>query len=94
VLRDVTDRPEHRPIVVHQARTGRALRRFDAAQFTIIYHYESPTPDDPAGTVWVRALRHSRVGNVFRGVREQPQPAYGGGLRPHNTLHMAFEGTE
>lgn len=75
-LRTIAANPEHRPVVLERPGTAGALRRFDAAQFVIVYYYEPPTTEDPTGVVWVRALRHSRGIDVFRGVRESPIMIY------------------
>ena len=50
--------------------TGLELRRCKAAQFSIIYAYLPSSPTHPRGVVSIRAVRHSRVRDVFAGVRE------------------------
>jgi hypothetical protein len=50
--------------------TGIELRRSSAAQFVIVYAFLQPSPIFPNGIVSIRAVRHSRVKNVFSGVRE------------------------
>ena len=50
--------------------TGIELRRCDTAQFAIVYAYLLPTAAHPRGVVSIRAVRHSRVRDVFSGVKE------------------------
>jgi hypothetical protein len=67
--------PQLNLVCVRRPATGIELRRFGAAQFVIIYAYLGPTPKFPRGIVSVRAIRHSRVKDVFSGVKE-PVLAY------------------
>jgi hypothetical protein len=46
------------------------LRRCKAAQFVIVYTYLSPSDPGLPGVVSIRAVRHSRVEDVFLGVKE------------------------
>jgi hypothetical protein len=52
------------------------LRRHNVAQFAIIYAYSDPSQKHPNGFIAFRAIRHSRVKDVFRGVREVPTHSY------------------
>ena len=55
--------------------TGIWLRRCKAAQFVLVYTYLPPTNPLQPGVVSIRAVRHSRVEDVFLGVKEST-PAY------------------
>jgi predicted phage gp36 major capsid-like protein len=55
--------------------TGIELRRCISAQFAIVYAYLRPTERFDMGVVSIRAVRHSRVKDVFAGVNE-PTAAY------------------
>jgi hypothetical protein len=68
--------PQMNRVGVRRPSTGVKLRRFGAAQFVIIYAYLLPTPEFPHGVVSIRAIRRSRVKDVFSGVKE-PVFAYG-----------------
>ncbi len=68
-------RPEANRIIVWRPSAGIGLRRCSAAQFVIVYAYIPPTIRFPRGVVSIRAVRHSRVKDVFWGVRE-PTTAY------------------
>lgn len=68
--------PELNNIGARRRRLGLELRRHNAAQFAIIYAYFRPSTELPCGMVSIRAVRHSRVKNVFAGVREQSALRY------------------
>jgi hypothetical protein len=68
--------PQLNRVGVRRPSTGIELRRFGAAQFVIIYAYLLSTPKFPHGVVSIRAIRHSRVKDVFSGVKE-PVLVYG-----------------
>jgi hypothetical protein len=51
---------------------GIELRQCMVAQFVIVYAYLRPTVRFPRGIVSIRAVRHSRVRDVFAGVKEPP----------------------
>ena len=70
------DRPKANRVACHRLDTGIDLRRCSAAQFVIVYAYLPPTNRFPNGIVSIRAVRHSRVADVFAGVRE-PSVPYG-----------------
>lgn len=55
---------------------GVELRRYNAAQFAIIYAYQPPSESYPHGKVSIRAVRHSRTKNVFLGVKEPAAPKF------------------
>jgi hypothetical protein len=63
-------RPEANRVGSSRPETGLELRRCNAAQFVIIYAYLRPTVRFDTGVVSIRAVRHSRVKDVFSGVRE------------------------
>jgi hypothetical protein len=63
-------RPEANRVGSWRPETGLELRRCNAAQFVIIYAYLRPTVRFDSGVVSIRAVRHSRVEDVFSGVRE------------------------
>lgn len=52
--------------------TGIKLRKRHIAQFVIIYAYIEPNDVLPDGMVSIRAVRHRRMRNVFRGVKDEP----------------------
>ena len=62
--------PASNPAAVWRPLTGIELRRCKAAQFAIIYAYLPSTALHPRGVVSIRAIRHSRVSDVFAGVKE------------------------
>jgi hypothetical protein len=68
-------RPALNRVRVRRRSAGIELRRCKAAQFVIVYAYLQPTDRFPRGVVSIRAVRHSRVKDVFLGVRE-PTTAY------------------
>jgi len=72
----IAQHPELMPIRVHRRRSGIDLRRWNVRQFAIVYSYDPPTTVSPEGTVWIRAIRHSRVESVVKGVREVPRHEY------------------
>jgi hypothetical protein len=80
-IANVLARPEGNRVVAWRPLTGLELRRCNVAQFAIIYAYLRPTEGFPRGVVSIRAVRHSRVKDVFAGVRE-PEPDYGLGAAP------------
>lgn len=63
-------RPESNRVGAWRPVTGLQLRGCRAAQFVIIYAYLLPTTQFPRGVVSIRAVRHSRVKDVFEGVKE------------------------
>jgi len=73
---DITNAPEQTAIGFRRHHTGLELRRWNVRQFVIIYSYDSPSDTEPSGLVWIRAVRHSRVRNVFGWVRERPTQGY------------------
>jgi hypothetical protein len=68
-------RPESNRVGQWRPDTGIELRRCNAAQFAIVYAYLRPTDRFASGVVSIRAVRHSRVEDVFSGVKE-PATAY------------------
>jgi hypothetical protein len=56
-------------------RQGFWLRRCNVAQFVIVYAYLPARDVSARGVVSIRAIRHSRVKDVFSGVKE-PTTAY------------------
>jgi len=68
-------RPESNRVESRRPETGIELRRCSAAQFTIVYAYLRPRHRFQRGVVSIRAVRHSRVEDVFSGVKE-PTTAY------------------
>jgi hypothetical protein len=68
-------RPEANRVDSWRPDTGLELRRCNAAQFVIVYAYLRPTARFARGVVSIRAIRHSRVEDVFSGVKE-PTAAY------------------
>jgi hypothetical protein len=74
---EIAQAPASRPVRFRRRSTGVELRRWDIRQFTLIYSYDPPSRAAPHGIVCVRAVRHSRVGNVFGYVRETPAHPYG-----------------
>lgn len=67
--------PEANHAEVPRASSGIWLRRCYVAQFVIVYAYLPPKDDFSVGVVSIRAVRHSRVKDVFAGVKE-PAIAY------------------
>ena len=63
-------RPESNRVESWRPETGIELRRCKAAQFAIVYAYLRPTVSSTGGVVSIRAVRHSRVEDVFSGVKE------------------------
>jgi hypothetical protein len=85
----IATNPEQVPIRVHRARSGIDLRRWNVRQFSIVYSYDPPTASGSEGTVWIRAIRHSRVENVVKGVREVPCREYASvGLVPSHAVQI------
>lgn len=68
--------PRSARVQARRPRTGVELRRYDAAQFAIIYALIEPNDLLSKSVVSIRAIRHRRVRDVFQGVREPPPPAY------------------
>ncbi|MFL6604429.1 MAG: hypothetical protein ACJ8R9_24265 [Steroidobacteraceae bacterium] len=64
------ERPDANRVGSWRPETGIELRRCNVAQFAIIYAYLRPTSRFTAGVVSIRAVRHSRVKDVFSGVKE------------------------
>ena len=64
-------RPESNPVGAWRSQTGLKLRRCNVAQFAIVYAHIPPNDRFPRGIVSIRAVRHSRVEDVFVGVKEQ-----------------------
>ena len=64
-------RPESNHVSSWRPETGLELRRCNAAQFAIVYAYLRPTDRFASGVVSIRAVRHSRVEDVFSGVKER-----------------------
>jgi hypothetical protein len=69
------ERPEANRVGSWRPETGIELRRCNVAQFAIVYAYLRPTSRFATGVVSIRAVRHSRVKDVFAGVKE-PTAAY------------------
>jgi plasmid stabilization system protein ParE len=69
-IEKVCARPEANRIEHWKSDTGIGLRRCKAAQFVIVYAYLSSSDPSLPGVVSIRAVRHSRVENVFSGVKE------------------------
>jgi hypothetical protein len=63
-------RPEANRVGSWRPETGIELRRCNAVQFVIVYAYLRPTVRFATGVVSIRAVRHSRVKDVFSGVKE------------------------
>ena len=63
-------RPESNRVGSWRPETGIELRRCNAAQFVIVYAYLWPSTRYQRGVVSIRAVRHSRVKDVFLGVKE------------------------
>jgi hypothetical protein len=53
---------------------GLEYRRYNAAQFAIIYAYLAPSAQYPNGMISIRAIRHGSERNVFWGVRDRAVP--------------------
>lgn len=62
--------PEANHGEVWRSPPGYWLRRCNAAQFVIVYAYLPPSDGSARGVVSIRAIRHSRVKDVFSGVKE------------------------
>jgi hypothetical protein len=67
--------PEASRPEVWRPRQGFWLRRCNAVQFVIVYVYLPAREVSARGVVSIRAIRHSRVKDVFSGVKE-PTTAY------------------
>jgi hypothetical protein len=63
-------RPDSNRVGSWRPEIGIELRRCNAAQFVIVYAYLRPTDRFASGVVSIRAVRHSRVEDVFSGVKE------------------------
>lgn len=81
-IRDVRAHPTLDDVGIRRRSSGLELRRRNVAQFAIIYAYIAPNATHPEGLVSFRAIRHSRVKDVFRGVRELPVRPYGAAAFP------------
>jgi hypothetical protein len=68
--------PELNRVGSRRRSSGIELRRCNAAQFVIVYAYLPPSTSFPHGIVSIRAIRHSRVRDVFSGVKESRE-SYG-----------------
>jgi hypothetical protein len=66
----VHEAPERNPVEIRRKTSGIELRRQYTRQFAIVYSWFRPAANCPGGEVSIRAVRHRRVKNVFRGVRE------------------------
>jgi len=64
------ERPEANRVGSWRPETGIELRRCNSAQFAIVYAYPRPTERLGMGVVSIRAVRHSRLKDVFAGVKE------------------------
>jgi hypothetical protein len=62
--------PHARPVRHHRQDSGIELRSYYVAQFVIIYAYFKPSAVMEDGVVSIRAIRHRRVRDAFRGVRD------------------------
>jgi hypothetical protein len=69
------ERPESNRVGSWRSETGIELRRCNVAQFAIVYAYLRPTLRFARGVVSIRVVRHSRVKDVFSGIKE-PTAAY------------------
>ena len=69
-LKRAVTQPEANHPELWRASSGIWLRRCNAAQFVIVYAYLPPKDDFSVGVVSIRAVRHSRVKDVFAGVKE------------------------
>ena len=74
-IEKVRENPEANHPELRRSDTGIWLRRCKAAQFVIVYTYLPSIDPLQPGVVSIRAVRHSRVEDVFSGVKEPP-PAY------------------
>jgi ParE toxin of type II toxin-antitoxin system, parDE len=70
-------RPKSNPVSARRLSPEIELRRCKAAQFVVVYAYLPPSRRFPEGVVTIRAVRHSRVKDVFAGVKE-PNQGYRG----------------
>jgi plasmid stabilization system protein ParE len=57
-----------------QPRRRLDFRKRSVAQFVIVYVYFEPNDVTPKGIVSIRAVRHRRVRDMFKGVREPVAP--------------------
>jgi hypothetical protein len=62
--------PEANPAELWRSTPGIRLRRCIAGLFVILNTYALPCNGSPYGIVSIRAVRHSRVKDVFSGVEE------------------------
>jgi hypothetical protein len=69
-MRAICYSPKGCAVRVRRPRTGIELRSKRVSQFSIVYAYFEPNSSAPNGAVSIRAVRHSRVRDVFLGVRE------------------------
>ena len=74
-LMEIRELPRRAPVRAYRPGSGLELRCYWVAQFGIIYAFLPASEAAPMGIVSIRAVRHWRVRNVFRGVRES-HPAY------------------
>ena len=68
--------PRANPVRARRPSKGIELRSRKAGQFLVIYAYLPPSREFPNGVVSIRAVRHQRVRNVFRGVKEPAMPGH------------------
>jgi ParE toxin of type II toxin-antitoxin system, parDE len=73
-LQRIYSHPKSRRVEV--VRAGVGFRRYQAAQFVIVYAYFEPSAVMPAGIVSIRAIRHRRVRDAFIGVRDGDPELY------------------
>jgi hypothetical protein len=62
--------PKSRCVERRRRDSGIELRSYYVAQFVIIYAYFEPNAVMQDGVVSIRAIRHRRVRDAFRGVRD------------------------
>lgn len=75
-IRAILRGPELNEVTMRRKDSGIELRRYNVRQFVVVYAYFAPSVTYPNGMVSIRAVRHSRVRDVFRGVREAPLYVY------------------
>lgn len=69
-INEAVEWPTLRPVSAFRPESGLELRCHYAAQFVIVYAYVEPDLEHSAGQVSIRAVRHRRVKDVLKGVRE------------------------
>ena len=80
-IKALASAPLRRRVAFRPPGTRLEFRCREAGQFVIIYAYTRPTRAWPTGRVSIRAVRHRRVRDILRGVRET-RACYGGGSLP------------